>query len=139
MLELTLKGTAWDGVYGLDLDTLNGRELHLVKNISGVRLGEMEDALLADDYDLYVAFAAIAIVRDGKVQKEGARLVADSLMEGVAGSLSVDWKKDEGDDAGPPALPPSEPSGSGGSSSTPSDAASGDTQETTLASTGAST
>lgn len=136
MLNLTLSGTAWDGTYELDLDTLKGRELHLVKKVSGVRLGEMESALLADDYDLYVAFSAIVVVRSGKVAKEGAHLVAESLMEQEAGAITATWTADAEDDAGPPEVT-LDANGKPESSSTPSDESSDVTPETNLASIGA--
>ena len=57
-----------DGEYELDTDNrpFNGNELHEIKRISGVRAGELGEALGAVDYDVIMAFAAIALNRAGK-------------------------------------------------------------------------
>ncbi len=68
MPQITIKNNpALDGDYPLDFDAgFNGDELHLIKQISGVRRNEMVDAMRAGDHDLIVAFAKIAIERSGK-------------------------------------------------------------------------
>ena len=57
---------AYDGEYEFDASTLTNRELHTIKRLTGVRAGELEDAMRAADTDLLIAFAAIAINRAGK-------------------------------------------------------------------------
>lgn len=105
MLRFTITGVdgVVDGVHDLDLDkAFNGRELNLVKKVSGVRLGEMNEALAAGDYSLMLAFATIALVRLGRVNKELAMKAYDLLDEAEAGCLSVEDVKEEGDgDAAP--------------------------------------
>ena len=51
--------------YPLDMQ-LTGREIQLIKRVSGVRMAELEAALDAGDYDVLIAFAAIALQRAGK-------------------------------------------------------------------------
>jgi hypothetical protein len=143
VLQLTLKDTGgWDGVYTLEIETFNGREWHLIKDVAGVRMGEFDDAIAAADYDLIVAFATIAIVRDGKVKKDQARRLAEELMELDTGSIEVALVAEVEPD-GPPSLTPSEsptPLGVSESSESSSETSSGDLVgplATILASTGA--
>jgi hypothetical protein len=64
-----------DGEYEFDLaemmslgepGSLTNREGHRLKVMSGVRMGELEEALLAGDNDVLVALAAIVLERRGK-------------------------------------------------------------------------
>jgi acyl transferase domain-containing protein len=108
--KLTIDGIAanLDGVYEFDfeelLDTLTNREIHQIKLISGVRLGELNDALNAGDNDLIIAFAVIILRRRGK------RIDEDMLWDAPAGTkilLDLDDRQEQQEDAGgPPAEAP---------------------------------
>lgn len=111
MLQITIEGVAlFDGVYDLDLDTsLNGRELHVIKQVSGVRLGEIDTALAAGDYDLIIAFAVIALIRAGRAQPVQALRTADALLDAEAGKISIGDRPGEGDALPPPPAAPAPP------------------------------
>lgn len=135
MGRIVLEGTAFDGAYELDFEQVySGHELHLIKKLAGLRLGEIQEAVKAGDYDLYVAFAVIALWRAGKVQRDRALEAADVLLEAPAGSIAFE---DE-DDARPPEQTPTNSSGDSGrqdesseSLSPDSSGAGDDHQETT--------
>lgn len=59
-----------DGEYAFDMEEIMGsftyRELHKIKQIAGVRAGEIEDALVAGDSDVNLAFAIIILTRHGR-------------------------------------------------------------------------
>lgn len=57
---------ALDGDYPFDVETLNNRDLHTIKEISGVRAAELEESFKAGDNDLTVAFCGIALQKAGK-------------------------------------------------------------------------
>lgn len=103
-MKLTIKGVeVFDGEYELDLTRgYTGNELHFIKKMSGVRLGEIQEAAAAGDYDLMIALAVIAVWRDGTkgVTKESAVRAAEALLAEDSGFLTIDVG--EGDDAGPP-------------------------------------
>lgn len=72
----------YDGEYPLDFGAgLTNRELHTIKQISGVRAGELNEALNAGDYDLIVALAAILITRAGHQPSMDA--LWDAPMEAI--------------------------------------------------------
>jgi hypothetical protein len=113
MARITLSGVPrFDGEYELDTESpYNGHELHLIKKVADVRLGGIEQAARDGDYDLFVAFAVIALWRAGKVQKADTLAAADLLLEAPAGSIS--FEDDAEADAGPPELTRTEAVGSG--------------------------
>jgi len=135
MDKLIVKGIgALDGEYAFDPgmlelghpESLTNREAHQLKVMSGVRLGELQDALAAGDNDVLIALAAIILTRHGK------RFDEEQLWDAPMGSgLTYEFsgQVEDGDDESPPENPPlpdepeSEPSGpqpsSGGGSSTP--------------------
>jgi hypothetical protein len=90
-----------DGEYEIDLAGLNGREAHLIKQVSGVRLGEIAEALGAGDYDVVVAIAKIVLDRAGKDVPVAA------LLEAPIGKITVDLTPaaDEEDAERPPDSP----------------------------------
>lgn len=94
----------FDGVYEADFKAspFNNRELHWIKETSGVRLGEMEEAANAGDNDLLVAWAAIAVIRSGKARKENYRDLTDLLFEAEGGKITAKIVKEDAD-ADPPA------------------------------------
>ncbi len=114
--RIIIRGTnAYDGEYEFDASTLSNRELHLIKRLSGVRAGELVEALLAGDSDMLVALAAVAITRTGKP------LMEDLLWDAEAGTITYEGETVEEADEVPPASSgdsPSELVASGGSSGT---------------------
>lgn len=103
MPSLTIEGVpGYDGEYPLDLSYFTNRELHLIKELSGVRAGELEEAFEAGDNDLMVALAAIAVTR-----KRGSKPNLDALWDAPAAKLTLNADADEegaeGDDE---SLPP---------------------------------
>lgn len=131
-------GRHLDGSYDCDLaamltvghpDCLTNREGHRVKLLSGVRMGELEEALRAGDNDVLLALGAVVLSRHGK------RVDDEALWDAPMGSgiaLEVGYDEQE-DDADPPSeAPPTSgeqltqneqlPANGGPSSSTPSEA-----------------
>src|SRR3954469_25042893 len=87
---LTVAGIAGlDGSYDLDLGKFQNEELHTIKKITGVRAGELEDAIQAGDNDLMVAFAGIALRRAGR------QVDASHLWKADVGSITVDFGEPE--------------------------------------------
>jgi hypothetical protein len=97
-------GPVWDGEHEFDLDLTN-RDLHEIKQISGVRAGEFEEAFEAMDNDLVVAVASIVL------RKHGKRAPLDVLWDAPLGAIKLDLDEAETveDDAGPPSQTPTEP------------------------------
>ena len=56
----------WDGDYDFD-PSFKNRELNRIKKITGIRGGEIGEALAAGDTDLMVALAVLALERAGKM------------------------------------------------------------------------
>lgn len=102
MAKVTFKGLGrWDGEYDLDVSRFTNRELHTVKQISGVRAGELQDALTAGDNDVLVAMAVIAAHRAGQP------IPVEVIWEADAGKIAFDFTEDlEAADAGPPEVKP---------------------------------
>lgn len=108
-----------DGKYEFSLDdllsvgaegSLTNREVHELKRMAQVRLGELEDALLAGDNSVYIAIAAILLRRKGKYVDE------ELLWDAPAGaSISFDFeairnmKVERAPDVDPPTVPAEEP------------------------------
>lgn len=74
----------FDGSYPFDASKFNGRELHAIKEISGVRAGELGEALAAGDYDLVVAFTVVVL------RRAGLAVHPDQILEADIGSITVD-------------------------------------------------
>lgn len=111
MVEITITDVpGFDGKYEWDGEQqLNGHELHIVKKVSGVRLGEIEEALAAGDYDLIVALTAIMVWRSGKVTRAQVPELVDLLLDAEGGKFVIA----EADAADPPAEAPPETVSSG--------------------------
>ena len=77
---------------------LTGREVSTIKRISGIRLAELDDAISAGDYDVYVAFAVIAMGRAGVLVSE------DDLLDRPASA--IEFIVEEEDEADPPVEEP---------------------------------
>jgi hypothetical protein len=124
-LIVTGLGKPLDGEYEFDIagmltvghpQSLTSREGHRIKVMSGVRAGELEDALAAGDNDVLVAIGAIVLTRNGK------RVVDDRLWDAPMGSLAFDIaaRDEQEDEESPPEeAPTTGPSESGGASSSP--------------------
>jgi hypothetical protein len=83
--------------------TFTNRDLHTIKQVAGVRAGDLNDALEHKDLDLVVALAVNALRRAGKP------IDMDVLWDSEAGKITLE--ADEAD-AVPPPQPSSEPSAS---------------------------
>lgn len=71
MDKIIIDGIAgYNGEYEFDAGYFTNEELHTIKRVAGVRAGELQDALAAMDSDLVVAFAAVALKRNGKAVHE---------------------------------------------------------------------
>lgn len=94
-----------DGEYEIDLgEFFNGDELHFIKQRSGVRAGELDEAFKAGDYDVILAMAVIAM------RRAGTDVDPDIIWKAQVGK--IDFVADEQEaDAGPPASPPQSESG----------------------------
>src|SRR5882724_9443939 len=111
MPTLKIKGAPpYDGEYAFP-ERLTNDDYHLVKEISGVRAGEMRAALAAGDVDVLVALVVIALQRAG--------IDVDRQLLGRAEPDAFDIEGDA-DPPPQPSEPPetrlSEPTGSSGTS-----------------------
>jgi len=103
----------WDGRYEFDDFSFTNRELYEIKQLSGIRAGELIEALETNDTAAYVGVAMVVL------QRHGHRLDPDDLWNAKVGSISIELGG--GEDADPQTPPPAdEPendtSGSGGDS-----------------------
>ena len=104
MIRLTLEGLLqFDGVYELDFINapLTNRELHLIKEVAGVRLGEFEAAAEAGDNDLLVAFAVIGLNRAGKIERNQIASVTDFMWDAEGGKITAEEVSEEEDEDDP--------------------------------------
>lgn len=100
MPQIKIEGVPpYDGEYELDMNFTN-RDLHTIKQVAGVRAGDLNDALEHKDLDLVVALAVNALRRAGKP------VDMDVLWDSEAGKIML--VADEAD-AVPPPQPISEP------------------------------
>lgn len=84
-----------DGEYDLDL-TFTHRDYRTIKQLSGVRALEVEDALKAGDMDVILAVAEIAL------QRAGVPHHVDQLWDAEGGSMQLIQEEIEEADASPP-------------------------------------
>jgi hypothetical protein len=121
MDRIVINGVAgYNGEHPFDASYFTNKELHTIKRIAGVRAGEIQAAFAAGDNDLIVAFAVIALERNGKTVYEEALWNATvGCIEFVADTAAKE------EDADPPANGPEETSNAvNGSSGQPSSSAS---------------
>jgi len=95
-----------DGEYDLDIasmlelghpDTLTQGEAHKIKKATGLRLGELEDAVEAGDADMTLAFAIVVLDRAKK------RYDVDALWDAPLGSVILEADQvDPSDEADEP-------------------------------------
>lgn len=90
----------YDGEYDLDVSYFTNRELNIIKRLSGVRAGELDEAFGAGDNDLIVALAVIALRRAGKTAAE------DAIWDAPSGKITFVADEVEAD-ADPPVIPSS--------------------------------
>ena len=110
MIVLTLEGVQpWDGRYEFPDFGFTNRELFEIKKLSGIRAGELIEALDANDTAAFVGMAVVVLARHGKI------VDPDDLWNAPVGSIVLDIEAD----ADPPTPPPS------GSDMPPSDDTSG--------------
>lgn len=105
----------YDGEYEVSQDLTN-RELHLIKKVSGVRAGELEEAFAAGDNDLVVAITVITLQRNGFPDAS-----VEAIWDADAGRIRIKETAEDkaAEDADRP-LASEDPSGiNGGSKSEP--------------------
>ncbi len=103
MLKITLKGIpGYDGVYEFRMEDVLHKDLHTIKQLTGVRAGELNEALAAGDHDLIVAFTQIALERAGKP------IHPELLWEAKLGSIEVE-DVPEDDEENPTPVQPTGP------------------------------
>lgn len=81
-----------NGEYDFGLASFTNRELHLIKQESGVRAGELGEAFAARDNDLLVALAMITLQRAGKGDISQFK---DLLWDADAGKITFDLTDEE--------------------------------------------
>jgi hypothetical protein len=116
----------YDGEYPIDVSTLTMRELHQMKQLTGLRLFEFDSALAAGDLDVIVGLAVVSLQRAGKT------VDADLIWDAELGAVSLIV----GDDDGPPAASPNEPHSDDQTSSGDASSSDSDSPETTPPGTG---
>lgn len=100
MPKLVVQGIPpYDGEYEVSPTGLTNRDLHTIKQISGVRAGELEEAFEAGDNDLVVAMTVITLRRNGF-----PNVTADAIWDAEAGQIQLaDSEQDKAqEDAGRP-------------------------------------
>ncbi len=100
MPKLIINGVPpWDGDYPFDDFAFTNRELYEIKQLCGIRAGELIEALDANDTGAYVGIGMVVLKRHGKL------LEADDLWNANVGSIRIDLGSDGAD---PPTQPASE-------------------------------
>lgn len=103
-----------DGTYGCDIvgmlveghpQSMTNREGHRVKVMSGVRAGELWEAMEAGDNDVMIALAAVVLTRNGKRFDEA--LLWDAPM-GSGISFEIAEREEEAETEGPPVQEPTQ-------------------------------
>ena len=100
-MKIVVKGTrAYEGEYPLGTDrAFNAREWNWIKRIAGYMPETIEDGFNGDDPDLYVAFAVIALCREGRIDRSEGLRVAETLAELPFGEIRVIFPQATEDDA----------------------------------------
>lgn len=96
----------FDGDWPIDIGSFSMMELHIIKDVAGVRAGELEEAFGAGDTDVILAVAACAVRRNGGDWKAFLKLAWESEM----GSLTFVADEEVEDPPIPTPLPDSESS-----------------------------
>ncbi len=88
MNKLIVTIPSLEGTYEFeDFSSFTNRELHRIKKMTGIRLGEFQEALEAGDNDLLVALSALILEREGKPVDD------DVLWDAEAGALVFDFSE----------------------------------------------
>lgn len=85
----------YDGEYPFEGD-FTMRELHTIKRISGIRAGELDEALNAGDTDILVAITVIAMERAGQ------KGIEDDIWNAKPGSITYVGEAEPEADVRPP-------------------------------------
>lgn len=96
---------AYNGAYDFDVSSFTNRELHTIKRLSGIRAGELNEALAAGDNDFLVALTVIALQRNGKFIDE------DLIWDAEAGTITIQLEEEAA-----AAVPPTQPNDAASSS-----------------------
>lgn len=79
-----------DGEYEFeDFTTFTNRELHRIKKLTGLRLGEFQEAFASMDNDVLVGLSVVVLERQGKDVDD------EQLWDAPAGSLVFDFEATE--------------------------------------------
>jgi hypothetical protein len=104
MATITITGvdTRFDGAHQVDFNAkpFNGWELHIIKKLAGVLPAQLDDAMAGMDYDVWVALAVIALIRNGRLDRQRYRDAADALLEAEVGKIQ--FQPDEEPNPTPP-------------------------------------
>lgn len=94
MDQIKIEGVPpWDGEYDFD-GNLKNKELRRIKQVAGIRAGELVEALAAGDTDVLVALAVVVLEREGKT------VDPDDFWNAEVGSITYVGEEET---AGPPA------------------------------------
>lgn len=110
-MRVTIKGLpGLDGEYDTVLaeQPLTNREMRMIRKISGVRGGEVIEAIRSSDNDFFIALAVITLARFGKPPEA----VEEMLLDAPIGTSQVDMSYGE-PEAESDARPPESPTVSG--------------------------
>lgn len=102
----------WNGEWPLADFYFTNRELHRIKQISGLRAGELIEALDANDSAAYVGVAVVALERAGK------NIDPDEFWDAPVGSISLNLEEADVD-AVPLDVPAGDEPSESGAFSTP--------------------
>jgi len=90
MIVLTIEDVPpWDGKYEFEDFSFTQRELYTIKQLSGIRAGELVEALDANDSSAMVGIAVVILARND------IRVDVDDLWASTVGSLRLDIVADE--------------------------------------------
>lgn len=111
-MQMTLEGIhpRLDGTYKFDESYFTNRELHAIRELTGLTAGKLEAAFTDLDNDLIMALAMVALMRAGKIDSKTpwTSQEVDALWNAPVGKIAMDFDEQEAD-----ARPPEIPSGNG--------------------------
>ncbi len=99
MPALVMKVPPWEGRYDIPDWRLTQRELHEIKLLSGVRAGELIEALFANDRAAVVGLTVVILDR------HGIAATADDLWDTKADEIEIDFGSAKAADSDPPTQP----------------------------------
>lgn len=117
MDKFVVKGIpGFDGDYPIDIGSFTMRELQIIKRMSGVRAGELEEAFGAGDSSLILAVCVIAVRRNGKAWEAFEQIAWESDTAAI--EFVVAEEEDEATADAVPLTQPKPPGSSDGSGET---------------------